>query len=101
MAELLSYLSSKSENDSKLDEVVEEQKTPQPYHHMLEWFWQGFSSVCLGSLQSVVGKVVKLSQWQLFESTVDYKLKEYSYSQQGVLLIAEQIALNVYKNMYV
>ena len=62
VAELLSYLSSKSENDSKLDEVVEEQKTPQPYHHMLEWFWQGFSSVCLGNLQSVVGKVVKLSQ---------------------------------------
>ena len=64
VADLLSYLSNKSENDSKLDEVAKEQKTPQPYPHIhvLEWFWQGFSSVCLENLQSLVGKVVKLSQ---------------------------------------
>lgn len=62
VADLLSYLSSKSENDSQSHEVVEEQKMPQKFHHILEWFWEGFSSVCLENLTSVVGKVVKLCQ---------------------------------------
>ena len=62
LADLLSYLSSKSKIDSKLEEVEEEQKTLQPYHHILEWFWEGFSSVCLENLKTVVGKVVKLCQ---------------------------------------
>ena len=60
LANLLSHLSSKSENDPKLEEVEEQQNTLQPYHHILEWFWEGFSSVCLENLKSVIGKVVKL-----------------------------------------
>ena len=62
LADLLSYLSSKSEIDSKVEEVhvEEKQKTLQPCHHIVEWFWEGFSSVCLENLKSVVGKVVKL-----------------------------------------
>ena len=62
LADLLSYLSSKSEIDSKLEEVEEKQKTLQPYRHIVEWFWEGFSSVCLENLELVVGKVVKLYQ---------------------------------------
>ncbi|KAJ7383932.1 listerin E3 ubiquitin protein ligase 1 [Desmophyllum pertusum] len=58
VADLLSYLSIKSETDPKSDEEVEEQKLTQRFCHILKWFWEGFSFVCLENLNSVVGQVV-------------------------------------------
>ena len=62
VADLLSYLSIKAEIDSKTDEELEEEKLPQQFCHMLKWFWEGFSSVCLENIKSGSGQVVSTSR---------------------------------------
>ncbi|XP_022804416.1 E3 ubiquitin-protein ligase listerin-like [Stylophora pistillata] len=57
VADLLSYLSVKVESDSKTGRNEEEEKSLQKFCHMLRWFWEGFSSICLENLKSGSGKV--------------------------------------------
>lgn len=59
-ADLLSYLSIKAKSDSKTGKDVEEEKLPQNFCHILKWFWEGFSSICLENLESGSGKVVNI-----------------------------------------
>ena len=59
VADLLSYLSVKSESDSSSKDEVEEEKLSQQFYHMLKFFWEGFSFVCLENLKTPVGKVVR------------------------------------------
>ena len=54
VAGLLSYLSVKSESDSKSDGAVEgEEKLQQRFRNMLKFFWEGMSRLCLQHLKPV------------------------------------------------
>ena len=54
VAGLLSYLSVKSESDSKSDGAVEgEEKLEQQFRNMLKLFWEGMSHLCLRHLKPV------------------------------------------------
>ena len=59
VADLLTYLSVKSEIDCKPVEDCEqeEQKMPQQFREMLNWFWEGLSYLCLKNLKSAGQKV--------------------------------------------
>ena len=64
VADLLSYLSIKSESDPKTAEKVKEQKLLQQSSQLLRCFWEGLSCLCLENLKSVdqeVGKIVMSS----------------------------------------
>lgn len=54
VAGLLSYLSVKSESDSKPDGTVEgEEKLQQQFRNMLKLFWEGMRHLCLEHLKPV------------------------------------------------
>lgn len=59
VADLLMYLSVKSETDCKPveDFEQEEQKMSQQFREMLNWFWEGLSCLCLKNLKSAGQKV--------------------------------------------
>lgn len=81
-ADLLSYLSIKAKSDSKTGKDEEEEKLPQNFCHILKWFWEGFSSICLENLESGSGKVVNIIYCSLFVNKTCARKQENGWLPQ-------------------